>query len=621
MIGASPANQVDDNEMVSEALELEREEAVSALFGIRKSSSQNQLASLLNQSNELLNQSNENASITPDSVLSDSFGKAPPSLNISGASEQGRGSGTSTPMGVNTSAMLGGTPGTLRPVLSSNSMSEFLSQYSNDQNFSSLPQMYQNGMPIAGHPHEQVGESSNHMFSPLTPAPNQQHLDFNHAGVHLQQQHPHPGMTFNDANLGHRSGPNHNHNQHLDGNQILSQKARVEAPPESEEKIITTKSGRRTGTRIRNLALASAPAPAPRKRKAAPPVIDLKEKEEVMNALGSKPQRGRKRSNLTEAQRQELTRTRNRQHAKSTRERKKAKLDELTLIEGKYNEIQMEKELDHARKRTVQAVISSRGRPSPNFPPFGQAASFSDFFDNPTTFEFLRPNNTVVGLENLEKDNANLISAVAECYDSHAAQNLFSSVYGGEEGVALTNQVNNFAFGQFEIKTSTSANPSAVEPIVTGFFRASFKPGSAKLSSLELSVDDISMINLRESGARLPSFPSVISFPVLHMSDSSNNIPLGDNRIFSSLSSPHQGGGGQNASTSNSTSAHSTSNSSNSLMGNTHVHPHTSSLNSLVEHQILQQPHQQQYLHHQQQQRIAPQPLHAISTPTSNNKG
>ena len=61
-------------------------------------------------------------------------------------------------MGVNTSAMLGGTPGTLRPVLSSNSMSEFLSQYSNDQNFSSLPQMYQNGMPIAGHPHEQVGE-------------------------------------------------------------------------------------------------------------------------------------------------------------------------------------------------------------------------------------------------------------------------------------------------------------------------------------------------------------------------------------------------------------------------------------------------------------------------------
>ncbi|GMH73168.1 hypothetical protein TrRE_jg10709 [Triparma retinervis] len=110
----------------------------------------------------------------------------PEKRGISGASAQGRGSGTSTPMGVNTSAMLGGTPGTLRPVLSSNSMSEFLSQYSNDQNFSSLPQMYQNGMLIAGHPHEQVGESSNHMFSPLTPAPNQQHLDFNHAGVHLQ---------------------------------------------------------------------------------------------------------------------------------------------------------------------------------------------------------------------------------------------------------------------------------------------------------------------------------------------------------------------------------------------------------------------------------------------------
>ena len=62
-------------------------------------------------------------------------------------------------MGVNTSAMLGGTPGTLRPVLSSNSMSEFLSQYSNDQNFSSLSQMYQNlCWYFVGHPHEQVGE-------------------------------------------------------------------------------------------------------------------------------------------------------------------------------------------------------------------------------------------------------------------------------------------------------------------------------------------------------------------------------------------------------------------------------------------------------------------------------
>ena len=98
MIGASNETAHSAGSlMVSEALELEREEAVSALFGIRKSSSQNQLASLLNQEQfgaighphhgnpHQSNENQSNASITPDSVLSDSFGKAPPSLNISGA--------------------------------------------------------------------------------------------------------------------------------------------------------------------------------------------------------------------------------------------------------------------------------------------------------------------------------------------------------------------------------------------------------------------------------------------------------------------------------------------------------------------------------------------------------
>jgi len=42
-------------------------------------------------------------------------------------------------------------------------------------------------------------------------------------------------------------------------------------------------------------------------------------KEKVAEALRSKPQRGRKRDNLSEKERLELTRTRNREHAKSTR--------------------------------------------------------------------------------------------------------------------------------------------------------------------------------------------------------------------------------------------------------------------------------------------------------------
>jgi hypothetical protein len=56
----------------------------------------------------------------------------------------------------------------------------------------------------------------------------------------------------------------------------------------------------------------------------------------IADALSSKPQRGRKRTNLTDAERLELTRTRNRQHAKSTRERKKQRLDELNAMEADY---------------------------------------------------------------------------------------------------------------------------------------------------------------------------------------------------------------------------------------------------------------------------------------------
>lgn len=50
--------------------------------------------------------------------------------------------------------------------------------------------------------------------------------------------------------------------------------------------------------------------------KAEKPVVRT---TEIQAALRSKPQRGRKRDNLSELERLELTRTRNREHAKSTR--------------------------------------------------------------------------------------------------------------------------------------------------------------------------------------------------------------------------------------------------------------------------------------------------------------
>ena len=48
------------------------------------------------------------------------------------------------------------------------------------------------------------------------------------------------------------------------------------------------------------------------------PPVQLVRRDEVEAALNSKPQRGRKRENLSDMERLELTRTRNREHARAT---------------------------------------------------------------------------------------------------------------------------------------------------------------------------------------------------------------------------------------------------------------------------------------------------------------
>ena len=158
----------------------------------------------------------------------------------------------------------------------------------------------------------------------------------------------------------------------------------------------------------------------------------------------------------------------------------------------------------------------------------------------------MRPNHTAVGAKAVQEDNQALWRAVAETYDKAVAGTLFCSVYGAAEGVALT-QSSNFAFGQFELKASSASGqagaggvgaPPPSQSLVTGYFRASFRFGSDKLIKLDFSVDDVAMVTVRDIGARLPSFPSVISFPVLNMSDSTNSLPIGGMAGF--CGSPHK---------------------------------------------------------------------------------
>lgn len=80
----------------------------------------------------------------------------------------------------------------------------------------------------------------------------------------------------------------------------------------------------------------------------------------IKEALQSRPQRGKKRDNLSLPERLELTRTRNREHAKSTRIRKKARHQELCDRETEWKKYQMKEILDAARRRCVVEFVDFR---------------------------------------------------------------------------------------------------------------------------------------------------------------------------------------------------------------------------------------------------------------------
>lgn len=83
--------------------------------------------------------------------------------------------------------------------------------------------------------------------------------------------------------------------------------------------------------------------------------------EKIRDALNSKPQRGKKRRNLNDMERVELTRTRNREHAKSTRMKKKARLHELMEMEKKYLLSKEKEVLDLCRRQRLNEFVETSG--------------------------------------------------------------------------------------------------------------------------------------------------------------------------------------------------------------------------------------------------------------------
>ncbi|KAL7516831.1 hypothetical protein ACHAWX_001807 [Stephanocyclus meneghinianus] len=79
--------------------------------------------------------------------------------------------------------------------------------------------------------------------------------------------------------------------------------------------------------------------------------------DRIQDALNSKPQRGKKRRNLNDQERLELTRTRNREHAKCTRMKKKARHLELVEMEKSYHILKSQQELNANRRTCVIKLI------------------------------------------------------------------------------------------------------------------------------------------------------------------------------------------------------------------------------------------------------------------------
>jgi len=84
--------------------------------------------------------------------------------------------------------------------------------------------------------------------------------------------------------------------------------------------------------------------------------------DKIQDALNSRPQRGKKRRNLNEQERLELTRTRNREHAKCTRMKKKARHMELLEMEQMYLVLKAKQELNSSRRsRLIEIIASASG--------------------------------------------------------------------------------------------------------------------------------------------------------------------------------------------------------------------------------------------------------------------
>jgi len=266
----------------------------------------------------------------------------------------------------------------------------------------------------------------------------------------------------------------------------------------------------------------------------------LVRREKVEEALRSKPQRGRKRENLSELERMELTRTRNREHAKSTRMRKKQRTQELLDAEKELNQMRGVNQLNEHRRQAVvdffrawEQTIRSTAIGSDDSAKSDETAvagngeatlpnkKLEDIID-PQGFFFVDSgthSTETSGIARLKDFDEKLVARLTDQYSKTSVEALSLCVKGSTGGVAL--DCDHTGFVHVDVTTvasssSSKAKSSPVTTLITAFVRFEFLPETSMIRSvlwttIHSSFDSAASAADDERLKAQVSHPSVVS--------------------------------------------------------------------------------------------------------------
>ena len=246
--------------------------------------------------------------------------------------------------------------------------------------------------------------------------------------------------------------------------------------------------------------------------------IESVRREQVEAALRSKPQRGRKRNDLTDVERLELTRTRNREHAKSTRIRKKARYQELEGKEMQLEQLQAKQLLESERRQSIMDFFVVRGQQisgehhvteegDSELMQQDTVIKLRGLVDDPAAFQFEDDlsSGTDTGFEGLARFDETLTRRVLDRFGRDTLRLL--SYSASEDKIAISQS--DSAFADVDLQLSGQQTVKLLSAIA----KVRFASRTNKIVSVQwhTTQDDIDEVSLEPIGSQI-SYPSVVSF-------------------------------------------------------------------------------------------------------------